>query len=354
MDYYKFIRPLLFRVNPEFSHNMAGMVLRKNMLPTLPDIQDDRLAISVAGLSFNNPVGLAAGFDKNAAYFSNCYRHGFGFAEVGTLTPKPQSGNAKPRMYRLTQDQAIINRLGFNNIGIDAALDNIVAQEQKRTGILGINIGKNKDTENALDDYIPLINHAYAAADYITVNISSPNTQDLRKLQTQQYFEDFIRTIMQERNGIAAYNSFSRPVFVKISPDMNDEDLKSLLDALLTYQVDGVIVNNTTIERSKTLKNEHSAQAGGLSGKPLTQRSDALTAFIYHYTEGKIPIIGVGGIMNGEDAARRITKGASVVQLYSGLIYRGLGLVQDAKRAIIAECDARKLDSVEQLIGCEV
>ncbi len=333
---------------------MAGFVLRKNLAPALPDIQDDRLGISVAGLSFSNPVGLAAGFDKNAAYFSNCYRHGFGFTEVGTLTPKAQAGNAKPRMYRLAEDEAIINRLGFNNAGIDAGLKNIAVQEQNRTGILGINIGKNKDTEDALDDYIPLINDAYGAADYITVNISSPNTQDLRKLQTQDYFEDFIRRIMQERNGIAAYNSFSRPVFVKISPDMEEGDLKSLLDTLLTYQVDGVIVNNTTIERSKELKNEHSAQAGGLSGKPLTERSDALTAFVYQYTEGKIPIIGVGGIMTGEDAVRRMKKGASLVQLYSGLIYRGLGLVQDAKRAMIAECEKRKVDSVVQLVGCEV
>jgi dihydroorotate dehydrogenase len=352
-DYYRVLRPWLFRLQPETAHNIAVTALSKNWLPALNAIADDRLAVCVAGLAFDNPIGLAAGFDKNAACFSHCFRHGFGFAEVGTLTLKAQSGNEKPRMFRLTEDEAIINRLGFNNGGIDAGLANIATQEHKRTGILGINIGKNKDTEHALDDYIPLINHAYAAADYITVNISSPNTQDLRKLQTQEYFADFIRAIMQERNGIAAFNRFKRPIFVKISPDMEQQDLLSLLDTLLTYQVDGVIVNNTTIERSNALKSAQRSQTGGLSGAPLTARSDALTATVYRHTEGKLPIIGVGGIMSGADAVRRIKKGASLVQLYSGLIYRGFGLVQEAKRALIAECDARGLEHVSELTGIE-
>lgn len=350
-DYYNYGRPLLFKLAPETAHHAASFALKHELLPKLPDIHDDRLSIYCNGLAFSSPIGVAAGFDKNAELFGTCLTHGFGFAEVGTLTLKPQSGNPKPRMFRLTEDHAIINRLGFNNGGVADGIHNILAREHKRTGIVGVNIGKNKDTEDALDDYIPLLNDVYSVADYITLNISSPNTQDLRKLQTKDYFAQFIKAIMQERNGIAAYNKFKRPVFVKIAPDMEDDDLDALLDAVLAYQVDGLIVSNTTIARPDSLASKHAKEGGGLSGAPLTQRSETLLADIYQRTEGKLPLIGVGGIMTSEDAVRRIRAGATLIQLYSGLIYRGFGLVQDVKKALLREIKKEGLPSVEGLIG---
>ncbi len=350
-DYYDYIKPLLFKVAPETAHNIALSVLKRSWLPRLPDIDDDRLGVCCGGLAFRSPIGLAAGFDKNAAAFTQCFRHGFSFAEVGTLTLKPQSGNPKPRMFRLAEDRAIINRLGFNNQGVEVGLANIVAGEEGRYGILGINIGKNKDTEEALDDYIPLINEVYGLADYITINISSPNTQDLRKLQTKDYFSSFIKAIMAERNGIAAYNHVARPVFVKISPDMHAEDLEGVLDSVLAYKVDGLIVSNTTVARPDSLQSMSAKEGGGLSGAPLTEQAETLMTHIYKEVENNIPLIGVGGIMNGQDAVRRIRAGATLVQLYSGLVYRGMGLVQDAKRALLSEIEKEGVGNIEGLIG---
>ncbi len=352
-DYYTFLRPLLFTLPPEKAHKVAVAALTRGIIPPLPHAQDDRLSLCVAGLAFRNPVGVAAGFDKNAQAFGELYRHGAGLVEVGTVTPQPQQGNPKPRMFRCVADKAVINRLGFNNDGAENALTQVMQQSSRRTGMLGINIGKNKETEDALADYVLLLDYMYDAADYITVNISSPNTAGLRELQKAEYFDDFVRAIMQERNGIAAYKGFRRPVLFKIAPDIDIEALQRMLDTLMHHRADGVIISNTTIMRPDTLSGEHAVQTGGLSGAPLTRRACDLVRAAYRHTEGNLPIIGVGGIMNGADAVARIRAGASLIQCYTGIIYRGLGLLGECSHALIDELDRCALDRVEQLIGLD-
>jgi dihydroorotate dehydrogenase len=352
-DWYQFARTLLFALPPEPAHKLAIEVLKRGWLPPSEAVVDARLGVSFCGLAFDSPIGLAAGFDKNADVCTELFRHGFAFTEIGTLTPKAQSGNPKPRMFRLKEDEAVINRLGFNNNSAETALRSLLAQEQRRIGMVGVNIGKNKDTEDALSDYLPLIHLSYELADYITVNISSPNTQGLRDLQSEEAFAKFIKAIMQERNGMAAYRGFRRPVLVKIAPDMEMEALERMLDTVMEYRVDGVILTNTTIARPSSLRSPHAKETGGLSGRPLTEPSLKMLRHAYRYTQGKLPLVGVGGIMNGQDAVDRIRAGASLIQLYTGLIYRGFALVQEIKQALLDELDKEGLASVQDLIGLD-
>jgi dihydroorotate dehydrogenase len=352
-DYYRFLRPLLFTLPPEAAHSLVISTLKRGWIPVYQPLHDSRLGMQCLGLGFDSPIGLSAGFDKNADVFSACFRHGFGFAEIGTVTPKAQKGNPKPRIFRLKRDEAIINRLGFNNRGAEHALRNIFAQESERLGIVGVNIGKNKDTAQALDDYLPLIDFAYELADYITVNISSPNTQGLRDLQSEETFKSFIQAIMQERNSIAAYKGFRRPILVKIAPDMEENALYSLLDTMMDYHVDGVIISNTTIARPPSLQSSHRSEAGGLSGRPLQNASLTMLRRAYQHTEGAIPLIGVGGIMSGADAVQRIRAGASLLQLYTALIYRGFGLITEIKRALLSEVEKLGVVSVQELVGVD-
>jgi dihydroorotate dehydrogenase len=353
IDYYRTLRPLLFALPPEAAHNFAIHILKRGWLPPDTPMIDAQLGVSCFGLGFDSPIGLAAGFDKNAEVCTELFRHGFGFTEIGTLTRKPQKGNPKPRMFRLKEDKAVINRLGFNNGGAEAALRRLLNQEAYRIGVVGVNIGKNKDTEDALEDYVPLLHLSYELADYITVNISSPNTQGLRDLQSESAFAQFLKAIMQERNGIAAYRGFRRPVLVKIAPDMEVGALERMLDTVMEYRADGVILTNTTTARPANLRSSHAGETGGLSGRPLTEPSLNMLAHAYRYTEGKLPLVGVGGIMNGKDAVDRIRAGATLIQVYSGLIYRGLGLVGEIKQAILAELEKEGLGAVQQLIGID-
>ncbi len=297
------------------------------------------------GLSFPNPVGLAAGLDKTAAHIDALGSLGFGFIEAGTVTPRPQTGNTKPRMFRLAQSQALINRMGFNNEGADQFVANVQQQRafRDRGGIVGLNIGKNADTpiEHALEDYRACLRRVYDDADYIAVNVSSPNTKELRSLQSARQLDGLLSGLTDERKRLEDRHGKRVPMAVKIAPDVADESLPGLADQLVEHQVDAVIATNTTIERDKVKGMKHADEMGGLSGRPLTERATHVVHFLARHLQGALPIIGVGGIMSGADAVEKIRAGASLVQLYTGFIYSGPALVAECVEAIrTSECVA--------------
>ena len=335
---YSLLRELMFRLPTETSHNLALDALKcaaksgasRLLFPRVP-----QAPVNVMGIDFPNPVGLAAGLDKNGDYIEGLAALGFGFLEIGTVTPRPQPGNPQPRLFRLPQARAIINRMGFNNYGVD----HLVAQVQrtKYKGVLGINIGKNKDTsaENAVDDYLICLRKVYVHASYVTVNLSSPNTPGLRDLQFGEPLKQLLDRLKTEQKRLATQYGRYVPLAVKIAPDMAPEDIRDVAIALKSYRLDAVIATNTTIDKSSVQDLPHGNEAGGLSGAPLTQKSTALIAALAQELNGALPIIGVGGIMSGEDAAEKIRAGASLVQIYTGFIYRGPELVGEAVRAAI-------------------
>ncbi|ALN90769.1 dihydroorotate dehydrogenase [Lysobacter gummosus] len=293
------------------------------------------LPTKVLGLSFPNPVGLAAGLDKNGAHIDALLALGFGFIEIGTVTPKPQAGNPKPRMFRLPEQQAVINRLGFNNDGVDALVRN-VSKARRRGGLLGINIGKNKDTPNdsAENDYLHCLERVYPLADYITVNISSPNTAGLRELQEEQSLRRLIGTLREAQEKFAAREGKRVPMLVKIAPDLSDDDIEAAGRVLGELQVDGVIATNTTIAREGVEGSPFANETGGLSGGPLMSQSTTVLRKMRTRLPESIPMIGVGGILTGADAVTKMAAGASLVQCYSGLVYRGPALVNECVEAI--------------------
>jgi dihydroorotate dehydrogenase len=329
---YSIIRFLLFLFNPETAHHIAMKSLRVadyfGLLSLIPDPAIGKSRI-VFGIEFKNPVGLAAGLDKNAEYIDCLDKLGFGFIEVGTLTPKPQPGNPKPRSFRLTKELGIINRFGFNNIGIDKAILNIKSAKYK--GILGINIGKNFDTpiESAINDYIICFRKAYNYATYIVINISSPNTKNLRRLQEVDFFESLISSIKLEQSSLVKkYNKYV-PFLIKISPDVEIHELDNIVRLLLKYNIDGVIATNTTLSRDSVTQSHFRNEAGGLSGEPLRLRALKTQQYLYKGLKGKVPIIGVGGIMKASDGIERINEGAELIQIYSGLIFKGYHLIHE-------------------------
>lgn len=337
---YSLARPLLFSLDPESAHNLTLPALRSaarlgvtRLLPRpAPDPRE------VMGIRFPNPVGLAAGLDKDGAYIDGLAALGFGFIEVGTVTPRAQPGNPKPRMFRLPQAQALINRMGFNNGGVDAFVRNVQASRfyQERQGVLGLNIGKNADTpiERATDDYLHCLEKVYPFAAYVTVNISSPNTKNLRQLQQASELDDLLSRLKQSQAALADRHGRYVPLTLKIAPDLDDEQVKTIADALQRHRVDGVIATNTTITRDAVQGLPHAAEAGGLSGAPVLTPSNRVIAALHRELGGALPIIGVGGILSGADAKAKIDAGASLVQLYTGLIYRGPALVRDCAEAI--------------------
>lgn len=334
---YSFIRNCLFKLDAEVSHELSldwlGAFERLHMLkPFAPKVAPS--PINVMGIDFPNRVGLAAGLDKNGDYVNALGQLGFGFVEIGTITPLAQSGNPKPRLFRLPEHQAIINRMGFNNKGVD----HLVAQVQKRryAGVLGINIGKNKITpeENALDDYVKCMDKVYAHADYITVNISSPNTPGLRNLQFGETLANLIAGIKQAQDRLSQTHDKYVPVAVKIAPDMTTEEIHSVADTLVNGKIDGVIATNTTISREAVQGHINADEAGGLSGLPVRDKSTEVIATLSAHLQGAMPIIGVGGIVEGADAQAKIAAGASLVQIYSGFIYKGPKLIAEAADAI--------------------
>ena len=329
---YSIIRFLLFLFNPETAHHIAMKSLKVAdffgllSLISAPVIGRPRV---VFGIEFKNPVGLAAGLDKNAEYIDCLSKLGFGFIEVGTLTPRPQPGNQKPRSFRLTKELGIINRFGFNNIGIDKAILNI--QHSKYKGVLGINIGKNFDTplEDAINDYIICFRKAYDHATYIVINISSPNTKNLRRLQEEDFFENLISTIKLEQSVLVKkYNKYV-PFLVKISPDGKVSELDNIVRLLLKYNIDGVIATNTTLARDTVPQSHFRSEAGGLSGEPLRLQAIKTQQYLYRGLKGRVPIIGVGGIMKASDGRERINEGAELIQIYSGLIFKGYRLIHE-------------------------
>ena len=334
---YNIIRFFLFLFNPEFAHHLAMKSLKivsyLGLLNLISKKSQSKPRI-IMGLRFINPIGLAAGLDKNAEYIDCLSKLGFGFIEVGTVTPKPQPGNPKPRSFRLTKEEGIINRFGFNNKGIDKVIKNI--QNSKFKGILGINIGKNYDTpiNKAVDDYLVCFRKSYLFASYITLNVSSPNTKNLRKLQEGESLDELLKVIKGEQKILNKKYKRYVPFLLKISPDNSNSQLSFICKLLIKYQIDGVIATNTTLSREEVSKSKIRNELGGLSGRPLRLSSLKTLKFLKSNLKGKIPIIGVGGIMSGEDGKEKLDNGADLIQIYSGLIFKGHKLIYELCREI--------------------
>jgi len=339
---YSLLRSILFGFAPETSHRLAlelldasaSAHLSKVLFPTV-----DAAPVKVMGIDFPNPVGLAAGLDKNGDHIHGLAALGFGFLEIGTVTPRPQTGNPQPRLFRLPRAEAIINRMGFNNLGVDHLVARVQKAQpllQRQGRVLGINIGKNKDTpaQLAAEDYLYSMRKVYPHASYIAVNLSSPNTPGLRDLQFGEPLKNLLDRLKTEQQLLASTHGRYVPLAVKIAPDMAGDDIREVAAALVEFEIDGVIATNTTIAREAVAQLPHGNEAGGLSGAPLTQKSTAVIRALARQLNGKLPIIGVGGTMTGEDAAAKIAAGAALVQIYTGFIYRGPALIGDAVRAI--------------------
>jgi dihydroorotate dehydrogenase len=326
---YQLARPFLFRLDAEVAHGIAlnAAELRALLPCGLPGKAIERKPIRVMGLDFPNPVGLAAGLDKNAQHIDALAAMGFGFIEVGTVTPRPQPGNPKPRLFRLPEAKAIINRMGFNNQGVEQLVANVCASGYE--GVLGINIGKNFDTpvERAADDYLACMDKVYTLASYITINISSPNTKNLRQLQQADELGALLEQITRKRETLQAQYQRRVPLALKIAPDLDEEGIEVIASALLRFGIDAVIATNTTLSREAVKGLRHADEAGGLSGAPVREASTRVVRALAGHLKGQIPIIGVGGIAGAADAQEKIDAGADLVQLYSGLIYEGPELV---------------------------
>ncbi len=335
---YPLARSFLFCLDAERAHHLGlkalDMAHRSGALPLL-GAPPAPMPVRVFDLDFPNPVGLAAGLDKNGAHIDALMALGFGFVEIGTVTPRAQPGNPRPRMFRLAQHQAIVNRLGFNNDGVDALVRN-VERAQRRGGLLGINIGKNKDTPNeeAAADYLHCLQRVYPLADYITVNISSPNTAGLRELQEEQALRQLIGTLREAQEALGAHHGKRVPMLVKLAPDLSDNDIDAVARVLGDLAVDGVVATNTTVSRMGVESHRHAHEAGGLSGAPLMGQSTKVLRRLRARLPQEIPLVGVGGILSGADAVAKMAAGASLVQCYTGLIYRGPELIGECVEAI--------------------
>jgi dihydroorotate dehydrogenase len=334
---YSLLRPLLFRLDPELAHDVTLRALdwvgRLGLGQALVGSVAPR-PVKVMGLEFPNPVGLAAGLDKNGDHINALGQLGFGFIEIGTVTPRQQSGNPKPRLFRLVEHQSLLNRMGFNNKGADYLVERV--KRRRYSGILGINIGKNASTpvEDAAGDYRAALQKVYAWADYVSINISSPNTPGLRELQYGEPLLRLLDTLKAEQGRLAQSHQRYVPIAVKIAPDLNEGEIRQIAASLVTAGIDGVIATNTTLARDLIQGHKYAGEAGGLSGAPLTARSTAVIRQLSREVSGKLPIIGVGGILSGADAQAKIAAGASLVQLFTGLIYRGPRLISEAADAI--------------------
>lgn len=349
---YSLLRPLLFQLPPELAHNLAIKALKYGFVAGQKSEEQPALKQTICGIEFRNPVSIAAGFDKNAEAIRGLAKQGFGYLELGTVTPKPQPGNPKPRMFRLESDEAVINRLGFNNKGLDVFCRNL--KNAPRTIPLGANIGKNKDTEKAVDDYLHALEAVYPHCDYITVNISSPNTAGLRDLQGKHHLEQLLSALAQARDSHAQTHGSRKPLWLKIAPDLEPADREAIASVALEQQIDALIVSNTTIDRPLNLQSSHRKEKGGLSGKPLFKPSTQVLADMYRLTNGGMPIIGVGGISSGADAYSKIRNGASLVQLYSALVYQGFGLVNEINHDLAALLAKDGFNSISDAIGIDV
>jgi dihydroorotate dehydrogenase len=336
---YSLVRPLLFALEAETAHHFtldALRVLAGLGLAPSSAIAPPSCARQVMGLDFPNPVGLAAGLDKNGDYIDALARLGFGFIEIGTVTPRPQPGNPRPRLFRLPAARAVINRLGFNSAGVDRLVENV--KRARYRGVLGINIGKNADTPigRAADDYVACLRKVYPLASYVTVNISSPNTRDLRQLQQDTELDGLLGTLKAEQRRLADAHGKRVPLAVKVAPDLDAGEIAAIAGLLRRHRVEAVIASNTTTARDGVIGMAHADETGGLSGAPVTERSTRVVQELSNALQGELPVIGVGGIMSGADARGKIAAGASLVQLYTGLVYRGPALVRECVAALCA------------------
>lgn len=350
---YLLLRPFLFRIEPERTHHLTIALLKKGLVPHFTNAPDPGLRVHMCGLDFPNPVGMAAGFDKHAEVMGETFGLGFGAVEVGSITPRPQPGNPQPRLFRVPEAEAIINRFGFNSEGFEPALRRIIAYRdatvKQPPGILGINIGKNKESKDAAADYMLGVTTFAPFADYLTVNISSPNTPGLRDLQARNILADLLGKVMAARNAAAK----KPPVFVKIAPDQTEEQMHDIAETCMASGMSGIIIGNTTITRPGTIPPDLAQEAGGLSGKPLFELSTRVLAAMYKITGGKIPLIGCGGIASGEDAYKKIRAGAGLLQLYSALVYQGPFLVPRINRELAALLKRDGFASIAEAVGAD-
>lgn len=338
------LQPLARHFDPEQAHDMAIRALE--CVPLAGAAQDDaRLAATAFGITFPNPVGIAAGFDKNARVPDALMRLGFGFVEVGGVTPLPQPGNERPRVFRLSEDGAVINRYGLNSEGMEAVAQRL--EKRARKGVLGINLGANKLSEDRIADYVTLLARLGPLAEFVTLNISSPNTPGLRDLQGRAFLDELLARTLDAR----AQGGLSTRILLKIAPDIDEVQLDDIIEVVRARGIDALIVSNTTVARPGTLRSRHAQETGGLSGKPLFRPSTILLAKVYQRVEGAFPLIGVGGIASGEDAVAKIAAGATLVQLYSSLVYKGPGLIGEIKQAIAAAITREGVADVSGLIG---
>ncbi|MBI5323588.1 quinone-dependent dihydroorotate dehydrogenase [Bradyrhizobium sp.] len=346
-----FSLPLLRWLDPEDAHRLAIQGL-KLLPPIRPKPEDHKLAVRAFGLNFPNPVGMAAGFDKNAEVPDALLRLGFGFVEIGSVTPRPQAGNPRPRLFRLERDEGVINRMGFNNDGAEIVLKRLAARAQQG-GIVGVNVGANKDSEDRTADYVRLIETFAPVASYFTVNVSSPNTPGLRNLQQSAALDDLLARVIDARERVRK-NAGDSPVLLKIAPDLSLNELDDVVHIARSRRVDGMIVANTTLARPATLRESNRAkEQGGLSGRPLFRLSTRMVAETYVRVEGAFPLVGVGGIDSGGAALTKIRAGATLIQLYSSLVYKGIGLVDDIKRDLASTLLRTGRDSLLEIVGAD-
>ncbi|MGV8938333.1 MAG: quinone-dependent dihydroorotate dehydrogenase [Allorhizobium sp.] len=348
IDAFKMLsRRGLFLIDPETAHGLSITALKSGLLPACAPSCDPRLAQTVAGLAFANPIGMAAGFDKNAEVPDAVLRLGFGFTEIGTVTPLAQSGNPKPRIFRLVEDEAVINRLGFNNEGHDAAFSRL--QQRRSQGVVGVNIGANKETTDRIGDYVAGIRRFYAVASYFTVNISSPNTPGLRDLQGRANLAELLKAVISARDAETQKSGKRLAIFLKIAPDLSEEGMDDIAAEVMDNGLDGLIVSNTTLSRDGLSVGTRAGEAGGLSGKPLFEKSTAVLARMRHRVGAHLPIIGVGGVSSAETALEKIRAGADLVQLYSAMVYEGPGLAGTIVKGLSALLDREHAGSIRDL-----
>ncbi|WP_426011241.1 quinone-dependent dihydroorotate dehydrogenase [Caulobacter sp. DWR2-3-1b2] len=342
----------LHGLDPEDAHGWAIKGLKMGLGPRQSDVDDPILSLTVAGLPLSNCVGLAAGFDKNAEVPAAMSRAGFGFVECGTVTPLAQAGNPRPRLFRLTQDQAVINRMGFNNEGLEPFAARLSTLKAQRTrGIVGANIGANKDATDRIADYVTGLTRLWGLSDYFTVNISSPNTPGLRALQTKAALQDLLGKLAEARGLLKAAGTVDYPIFLKVAPDLEDGEVEAIVETVKANGLNGIIVSNTTIARPGGLRSPHATESGGLSGQPLLAASNAMIARFHAVNSGHLALIGAGGVASGADALAKIKAGACAIQLYSALVYGGPGLVSRIKRDLAARLRAEGFASVTDAIG---
>ncbi len=342
---FNILRPLIFKFSPEVAHSLAIKALKLNNIPYTKPKDNHILETTFCEKKLSSPIGVAAGFDKNAEVYNPLFNLGFGFVEVGTITPKPQFGNPKPRVFRLEEDEALINRLGFNNSGSEQISQTI--KENNKKGFLGINIGPNKDSTNRIDDYLICFRKFYNLADYITINISSPNTENLRDFHKQDELNSLIDKLKNEKKEL---NS-NIPLAIKVSPDLNDDQINEVSKIILEQEIGIIIVSNTTDKNRENLKNINKLEKGGLSGKPIKKISNEVISKFYKILNDKTKIIGVGGISNGQDAFEKIISGATLVQLYTGMVYRGPRIALKISKELIDLLKNKGFKNVSEAIG---